>query len=133
MKPSGHTLYIQVIENGFNILNARTGKNLRVSASTPFASERLAIADFELAAETLTKACAQTYPSKRVMGFEVGKLLRPSCIMVMHQTHLSEGGLSPLEQRALKELAYEAGAREVYLWSGAPLSKEQLLAGVYRS
>lgn len=68
MKPSGHTLYVQVIKNGFNVFNAHTDKNVCVSASTPFASERLAIANFELAAETLTKACAQTYPPKRVMG-----------------------------------------------------------------
>lgn len=128
MRLSDHTLYVQVIENGFDVLNAHTGKTIRVSASSPFASKRLAIADFELAAETLAKACVQIHPTKHFMGVDVSKLLRTSFIMVMHQTHLNDGGLSPVEQRMLKELGLEAGAREVYLWSGDVLSKEQLLA-----
>jgi rod shape-determining protein MreB len=53
--------------------------------------------------------------------------------MVMHQLYLAEGGLCEIEDRILRELALGAGAREVFVWSGEPLTKEQLVGKVYES
>lgn len=38
-----------------------------------------------------------------------------------------EGGLSPVEERALRELAFGAGGHKVVIWVGKELSNEEVI------
>ena len=56
-----------------------------------------------------------------------------SPIVIMHQIYKSEGGLSEVEQRVLRELGLDSGGREVHVWQGSRLSLQDLLNGKYKS
>jgi rod shape-determining protein MreB and related proteins len=79
----------------------------------------LAIGQFQIAEKLLANGLNDLCPNK---FFSV------SPIIVMHQLHLAEGGLSEIEERVLKELALGVGARKVHVWQGLPLTKEQVLS-----
>lgn len=115
---------MQVTKNAFSILNVQENKQVHIQADKPFSTERLAVGHFKLAEEALKKGFAQVYSKS---------LFNLSPIVVMHQLYLAEGGLSEVEDRILRELAFGAGGRQVYIWSGEVLSREQLLGKVYAS
>ena len=50
-----------------------------------------------------------------------GKFLRPSPTVIIHPMEKLEGGLTMIEDRAFRELALSAGAREAVLYLGEPL------------
>ena len=54
-------------------------------------------------------------------------------MLVMHALDHPEGGLSQIEERALRELGQAAGASATHVVQGIELSDEQLLAGAWRS
>jgi rod shape-determining protein MreB len=124
LKFLNQTIYVQVTKNAFSILHVQTNKQTVVQAASPFSTERLGVGHFNQAAEALAKGIAQVYTKS---------LFNPSPVMVMHQLYLAEGGLCEIEDRILRELALGAGAREVFVWSGEPLTKEQLVGKVYES
>lgn len=51
---------------------------------------------------------------------------RSNPIVVIHQIYNSEGGLCEIEDRILREAALGAGARQVFVWQGMPLTSTQL-------
>lgn len=51
--------------------------------------------------------------------------MRPSPQIVMHQLEKTEGGLTSVEDRVLRELAVAAGAREVLIHIGDKVSVER--------
>lgn len=51
--------------------------------------------------------------------------MRPSPQIVMHQLEKTEGGLTSVEDRVLRELAVAPGAREVLIHRGDKVSVER--------
>lgn len=81
-----------------------------------FSHPRVCIGDFDIAEATL----------KHFMTKMVGKMqfIRP--IIIMHPLTIFDDGLSHIEQKAIRELAYSAGARKVFIWSGRELKDKEL-------
>jgi rod shape-determining protein MreB len=122
LKIFDQVVYVQLKKNAFNVYHVQKDKSLEVQASTPFSTDRLAIGNFAPALETLKKALVQISPKS---------LFRVSPKLIMHQLYPVDDELSQVEERVLRELAVFAGSRQIYIWSGNPLSKEQLLGKVY--
>lgn len=116
------TVYVQIKQNTFNLFHVQNNRQAQIQAPSPFATKRLAIGNFNSAELTLKKGLDQVYPKS---------LFRVSPVVIMHQLYLSEGGLCEVEERILRELAVVTGARQVYIWQGETLSKDQLLGKVY--
>jgi len=60
------------------------------------------------------------------------RLLPLSPVLVMHPLERLEGGIAPIEVRALQELAAGAGAREALVWTGPELTDAELCEGTFR-
>lgn len=90
------------------------------SIRNPFGHPRSLISDF-VGAEQLLRAF--------VRRVRKGAVWAPSPIVVMHPLGEHAGGLTQVEIRALRELAFGAGASEVKVWQGPALTDEQLLSG----
>ncbi len=85
----------------------------------PFAHPRTLVSDFT-AAEQLLK-----YQLLRVLK---SSIWRPAPCVVMHPMGMAEGGYTQVERRAFREMALGAGASQVFLWIGRPLTDAELLA-----
>ena len=114
-----NTLYIQVRKNRFRLRHIEGKQEREVSAQTPFTTTRLLLGQFQ-AAETLLKQAIRAIGS--------GGLFQVSPVVVIHPMEMVEGGLSEVEERALRELAKGAGARQVFVHIGAVLSDAEVLA-----
>lgn len=84
----------------------------------PFAHPRTLVSDFT-AAEQLLK-----YQLLRVLK---PWLWRPSPCVVMHPMGRDEGGYTQVERRAFREMVLGAGASQMFLWIGRPLTDAELL------
>ena len=83
----------------------------------PFAHPRTLVSDFT-AAEQLLK-----YQLLRVLK---PSIWRPAPCVVMHPMGKAEGGYTQVERRAFREMALGAGASQVFLWIGRPLTDAEL-------
>jgi rod shape-determining protein MreB len=111
-------LYVRILKNELWLKDLGTGKEKRVSASPPFTTARLLVGDFDAAALLLRRAF------KEVHG---GGLFAMAPGVVMHPMAMTEGGLSNVEERLLRELAVEAvRARHAVVWVGPELSDAQV-------
>ncbi|MBD9582775.1 rod shape-determining protein [Delftia sp. DLF01] len=84
----------------------------------PFAHPRSLISDFILAEQLLK------YQLRRMHR---RAWLAASPHIVIHPLGDPEGGFTQVELRALRELANAAGASKVNVWTGRPLTDEELL------
>lgn len=85
----------------------------------PFAHPRSMVSDFSVA-ELLLK-----HQLRRVLG---NALLSPSPHIVIHPLGSPAGGFTQVERRAFREMAMGAGASEVHVWSGRPLTDQEVLS-----
>jgi rod shape-determining protein MreB len=83
----------------------------------PFDHPRTLVADVALARQVLAGFLAKLYPLRFVPR-------RP--VLVLHPRVEPAGGFTPLEIRALHELARGAGAARVLLWQGRELLEREL-------
>jgi rod shape-determining protein MreB len=118
-KHFANTLYVQVRKNSFWLRHIEGNKEREVSAQTPFTTTRLLVGQYQAAEALLRKA---------IRDIGNGGLFQVSPIVVIHPMEMVEGGLSEVEERALRELAKGAGARQVFVHVGAPLSDPEVLA-----
>lgn len=88
-----------------------------VTLANGFEHPRTLLADFTIAEQTLKQFLAKVVP---------GSLFAASPVVVMHPQARLEGGLTQVEVRAMVELGLGAGARNVFVWEGPELSKEEL-------
>lgn len=95
---------------GANALSAALKSNTELI--NPFYHPRTLLSDFQVGEKLLQHVV------KIVLG---KKWFTPLPAIVIHPMEKSEGGLSELERRAFRELAYSAGAREVILYEGKEL------------
>ena len=143
-------LYIQVTPERVAIRNLRTGASLSEAAELalgqqsggkqrvlavgaqapmaaaaergarlirPFAHPRSLVSDF-ISAELLLRTLVKQSLGKR--------LLAVSPMVVMHPMGSPEGGFTAVERRAFRELGLGAGALEVQVWTGRPLTDDEL-------
>lgn len=82
-----------------------------------FQHPRTLLADFSMAEQTLKLLLRKLLPPS---------LLRPAATVVLQPLEQLEGGLTQLEIRGLVELLRSVGARQVYLWIGAELGRDEL-------
>jgi len=85
----------------------------------PFAHPRTLVSDFTVAEQLLK------YQLLRVLK---PRFWRPSPCVVMHPMGKADGGYTQVERRAFREMALGAGASQVFLWIGRPLTDAELLA-----
>lgn len=102
------------------------GAQARAAAATqpaeilnPFAHPRSMVSDF-IVAEQLIK--------HQLRRLQSGSLLSmPPCV-VMHPLGSPAGGFTQVERRAFREMAIGAGASEAHVWTGRPLTDEEVLS-----
>lgn len=102
------------------------GLNARVAAASqpaavvnPFAHPRSMVSDFTVAEQLLK------YQLRQVLG---NSLLSPSPIVVIHPLGSPVGGFTQVERRAFREMAHGAGAAKVHVWTGRPLTDQEVLS-----
>lgn len=84
-----------------------------------FKHPRSLLADFTVAEQTLKYFLQQVLPRRWIT---------PSPDLIIHPQAMLDGGLTEIEIRAFAELGFGAGARQVFVWTGPELAKEELLA-----
>ena len=113
-------LYIQVLENKFiiQVLDNNVSREIFLPEKN-FTTKRLLVGDFSAAQDCLSKAIKRLAPKKL--------FTRKTAAVVMHPMEMYEGGLSEVEERILKELAYGSGATKVVLHIGDTLSAKEAI------
>ena len=89
-----------------------------ISIHNGFSHPRVCINDFEIAQATLM------YFIRKVLNKKI--MVRP--IIIMHPQKDFQGGLSQIEERAIKELAEAAGARQCHVWVGRQLKDVEMIS-----
>ena len=113
----GRTVYVRVMRDRLKVRSLDSGTEVEVSPASPFSTERLLIGNFAAAEAALKEGL------KKIAG---GGWFTPSPRVVMHPLEMSEGGLSEVEERILRELAIGAGAMKVVVWVGPQLSDAEV-------
>jgi len=143
------TLYVKLRENRLTVKNINSGeiyedepvaatdndkKNIftvgkethkiknNVVIINGFSHPRSIINDFFIAEKTLQYAVHKLYQK----GF-----FHLSPIMIIHPMEKVEGGLTCVERRALRELAFGAGAQKVFIWVGRELTDDEVISHHY--
>lgn len=88
-----------------------------VELANGFRHPRTLLADFAVAAQTLQLLFKPFTPAG---------LFQVAPTVILQPLEQLEGGLTPIEIRALVELLRGAGARRVFIWTGTELQREQL-------
>lgn len=88
--------------------DAKRDTAIHVVVTNPFQHPRSFIGDFFLAEKIIQHGVFQIHKS----------ILRPAPRIIMHQLEKTEGGLTTIEDRVLRELALGAGAREILIYLG---------------
>lgn len=122
LKFLNQTIYVKLEKDVFELFHVQENRRVRVQSEIAFSTLRMAIGDFAQAERTLKNGLDDLYKKS---------FFKPAPEFVMHQTHLTEGGLSQIEKRVLRELALGSGARSVYIWNGQDISEAQLLNRAY--
>ena len=112
------TLYVRISRNKFHARHIEGGRSAHVSSSSPFTTHRLLIGDFLAAEAALRRAIAEVQAGPKYLA---------APRVVMHPLEMVEGGLSPVENRVLMEVADCAGASRIAVWVGPELSDHQVL------
>jgi actin-like ATPase involved in cell morphogenesis len=101
-------VYIQIRRNQITAINLNTGEETSRLAIRPFSTQRIVLASFDPANETVLAAI-------RDLGL---KTTFSSLKVAIQQMEGAEGGLSDIEKRAFRDIAEMAGARKVYIIEG---------------
>lgn len=131
----GSTLYVQIWEHRIRVVDIKTnkvfdekpllqlgkthknssrkvvafGNEARLNSLNPFSHPRNLFCDFEVGEKLLQEII------KKLIG---KAFFSPAPAIIIHPMEKTEGGLTMIEVRAFKEMAYGAGAREVTVYQG---------------
>lgn len=112
-------IFIQISRNKITVVNLETGNEVTLMAVEPFSTVRSVLSSFHPATETLLAA-------KKELGLKRSFFALKA---VIQQTEDTNGGLTDIEKRALRDLAENAGVNKVYIADAEwPLSNEEALA-----
>ena len=117
-QPKSNVTYVKVKRNKFIIRNIGTDKEAELSAIPAFTTKRLLVGEFSVAEQLLKSGINKVHTG----------ILIASPIIVIHPLEMVEGGLSQIEDQALRELAAGAGARKVLVWVGHELTDDEVRA-----
>lgn len=119
---SEHTIYVLVKKNHLRVRHLESKREATFEANPPFTTSRLLVGDF-VAFENLLRGAVKEVSN-------AGFFSVPPRV-VMQPLEMTEGGLAPIEERILKELAIGgARASKVVVWVGAQLSDSEVSAKV---
>ncbi len=111
-------IYIKVYKNKMSVRHINTGNEVTESSNIPFTSQRILVGNFMVAEAFLKSLVKKTAPT----GW-----FTPSPKILIQPLEMAEGGLSPVEERALLELAAQVGARKTLVYDGAILSDKLVI------
>ncbi|MBA0168192.1 hypothetical protein H0247_12445 [Pectobacterium sp. CFBP8739] len=113
-------LYIQIRKNQITVRNLSTLRE--ASTQSAFSNNRILVADFMNAAETLRGVVRQVAPCNWCNWFS-------STTLLIHALEMNEGGLSPVEERILQEITVMSyrKSRLIVISSAVPLSDSDAL------
>ena len=100
-------IYIKITKNKVEITNLETGKTVSKAAENNFSSVRNVVSNFNDASKTIRSALADLGVTDSLWNRKLKILIQ--------QLEGTEGGLSDIEKRALRDLAEMAGGRSVYI------------------
>lgn len=114
-------VHILIKRNFIQVTNLETGSMISKKAGINFSSSRNVVSNFNNANKTI-KSCLKELEIRN------GIFSRPLLILIQ-QTEGTEGGLSDIERRALRDLAEMAGGKKVFISEEThPLSVNDALA-----
>ena len=111
-------LYIRIATDNITVRNIDEGSGVTKRADLPFSSERLLVGNFTNADKLMRAAVSEA----QTMSF-----LPRSIRAVVHPMDKTEGGLSQIEDRVLRELAAGAKVSKVVVQIGDLLSDAQVI------
>lgn len=111
-------VYVKVYKNKFVVKDVDNNYEIVRSAFDHFTTTRLLVGHFNNA-ETLLK--------EMLKNLHKEKWFTPSPVILVQPMEMIEKGLSPVENRVLKELAIGAGGRKVTVWVGNELSNQEVI------
>jgi rod shape-determining protein MreB and related proteins len=115
------TVYVQVKRNQFRVRHIESNSEAAFDAQPPFTTTRLLIGQF-LAAESLLKQALKQVSTSRFFSVSPKVVIQP--------LEMTDGGLSEVEERVLREVAIGAGASKVVVWVGAQLTDAEVKAKI---
>ncbi len=98
--------YFRIFTNKVEVKNLKTGKIIERESPIKFSSNRLLLADFEVAEQFFRTVISE---------FSGSKIFTRSLKVAMQPMELIEGGLSPTEKRAFRDSAEHIGAIKVVI------------------
>ncbi|WP_246129180.1 rod shape-determining protein [Colwellia demingiae] len=93
--------------------NAKSLSAPNIRVLNPFKHNRSFVADF---------MCAEKILQHGIYTMHNSPIIRPSPRVNIHQLEKTDGGLTDIEERVLRELAMGAGAREVVIYLGCKIN-----------
>jgi len=110
-------IYVRIRKNQFRVRNLESAKEAIFDAQPSFTTARLLIGQFQAAENALKRA---------VKEMSKGGIFAVSPQVLIQPLEMLEGGLSEVEERALREVAIGAGASKVVVWVGHELSDAEV-------
>jgi len=107
----------QVVAVGNESAKIQAQDPAKIQIYNAFKHPRTFLSHFELAEATLRYFICKI-GSRKIM-------LRP--IIILHPTENLQGGITQIEYKALIELGVSIGGRQVFVWTGRPLTNKELL------
>lgn len=111
-------VYVKIYKNNFTVKNVDKNIEVVISAIDPFTTTRLLVGEFNNAEKLLKETLKKLFKDQWYAA---------SPIIVIQPMEMIEGGLSPVEERVLRELAFGAGGRKVVVWVGKELSNKEVI------
>lgn len=112
------TVYLRIRRNRITLRHIQKKIEVDLLASEPFSTSRLLVGQFTIAHHLLREGM------RRLFNFPLS-LVAPT--VLIHPLEMSDGGLSQVESRVLRELADINCASETHIWDGPELSDPQVL------
>ena len=108
-------LYVQVRVDRMWVKNIAKGTTAERAANPPFSHQRSLVGDFTVA-QALLKTLVKEVQQGLVFNTQI----------LIHPLERVDGGLSQIEDRALRELGIGAGATRVAVWIGDTLTDSEV-------
>lgn len=99
-------IYIRLYKNRAKVSRLDNGTTIEKTASTAFSNERIILGDYLVAEEFLKGIIQELIPKKT---------FSTRFTFILHPLELTEGGLTEVEKRAMRDSAIHVGANEVYI------------------